>query len=574
MSTRGSKSKSKSKSASGAGIHGNYRAPKAQPMLQLANQVGAKDQYWPVAGNCVRAIFNETIRAHATSSGEYPPLNSGAGVGVSGVFTFGNDNGELRLSLFPVMDGDEGAGSMISALENTVHQSSSTASGSRIPGSVQLPGADFRFRIDAQESLDQPSNSKRTWDPTSDMIVPPKRTRPEHGKPAEQHGRDEEDDCEDGDGYDSTGKPADRERDEAIQSPLFACPYFRLDPVVHQGCLNYKLKRIRDVKQHLQRRHTLQPFYCPTCFKCFPSISCRDDHIRSRNCSTAQCHQTSNNIDGITGETQVRLSKKVNRAVKPEDQWYAVWEILFGGSLKKPADGPFIGSMVRETFRMVRAFWRLNGSEILPRFLKSQAKHIKDTGTFEELLFGMFHEVEAQFESSLDIQTTGSPCTSRTSVQNPCEQVATCKFEPFTEGGQGYPTPVASNNGTPLSFASTHPFNMVGALVWHHSIDPTETALVSDLGGALPPSEFGGEVEEYDADAPFNFHFDNWTGRGVGSCENPVLTPSSFTEPDLVQQSSDFHYAHQFEIGQPLNLQQLDFDGMPVTWQSMPYVTS
>ncbi|KAI1776209.1 hypothetical protein F4818DRAFT_374390 [Hypoxylon cercidicola] len=35
-----------------------------------------------------------------------------------------------------------------------------------------------------------------------------------------------------------------------------ACPWFKKDPLTHRECAKYKLQRMKDVKQHIYRRHT------------------------------------------------------------------------------------------------------------------------------------------------------------------------------------------------------------------------------------------------------------------------------------------------------------------------------
>ncbi|KAK4208576.1 hypothetical protein QBC37DRAFT_296363, partial [Rhypophila decipiens] len=187
-----------------------------------------------------------------------------------------------------------------------------------------------------------------TSDPDGDALL--KRTKPD---PSQTQPQDYEDGADDD----------DDESNRGAQTLSFACPYYRLNPVAHQQCLNYTLKRIRDMKQHLARRHYGPTFYCPACHRAFATIKIRDDHIRGRTCEP-RSSPTNNNIDGVSPTAQELLKQRVDRTVSAEEQWHAVYEILFGKPGARRVD-PYIRSVVRETLSMVRAFLRTTGSKII-----------------------------------------------------------------------------------------------------------------------------------------------------------------------------------------------------------------
>ncbi|KNB10826.1 hypothetical protein FOXG_10947 [Fusarium oxysporum f. sp. lycopersici 4287] len=64
----------------------------------------------------------------------------------------------------------------------------------------------------------------------------------------------------------------------------FACPYFRKNPERHLECINLKMVRISDVKQHLKRRHRA-PYPCPICSEGFLSLNLQGNHILQQTCS-------------------------------------------------------------------------------------------------------------------------------------------------------------------------------------------------------------------------------------------------------------------------------------------------
>jgi len=57
----------------------------------------------------------------------------------------------------------------------------------------------------------------------------------------------------------------------------FACPFFKKDVVRYHTCGERELKRIKDVKQHLERRHYIR-YYCPRCWLKW------NDHLRASSC--------------------------------------------------------------------------------------------------------------------------------------------------------------------------------------------------------------------------------------------------------------------------------------------------
>lgn len=211
-------------------------------------------------------------------------------------------------------------------------------------------------------------------------------------QPTKERNRDEDENDSD-----ATSKAPGQHCEEPVPASSFACPYYRLDPVAHQQCLKYTLNRIRDMKQHLSRRHYGATCYCPICFRTFPSFNLRDEHIRCRNCVSKPSPSISN-IDAVSPKAQEQLKQRVDRTVSPEDQWHAVYEILFGKPVGKRVD-PYIRSVVRETLGMVRAFLRATGSRIIPRIVESSGNQDAQHMNFEKMMHGVFDEVETQFDN-------------------------------------------------------------------------------------------------------------------------------------------------------------------------------
>ncbi|KAI9146953.1 hypothetical protein HJFPF1_12982 [Paramyrothecium foliicola] len=84
-------------------------------------------------------------------------------------------------------------------------------------------------------------------------------------------------------------------------TPNFACPFYKYSPTGHSACSDRRLSRVRDVKQHILRRH---------------NYSCSAQE-------TMPYYKT-------TKKQLEKLSRsRVNRAKSQVEQWYDIWDIIF-----------------------------------------------------------------------------------------------------------------------------------------------------------------------------------------------------------------------------------------------------
>lgn len=82
-----------------------------------------------------------------------------------------------------------------------------------------------------------------------------------------------DDNDERGEENDERGPPKKRNqstKQSAMLQVFLACPFAKKNPVKYRGCYGYVLRRIKDVKQHIQRWHQL-PIYCGRCQEVFKS---------------------------------------------------------------------------------------------------------------------------------------------------------------------------------------------------------------------------------------------------------------------------------------------------------------
>jgi hypothetical protein len=151
---------------------------------------------------------------------------------------------------------------------------------------------------------------------------------------------------------------------DTVQPRFLACPYWKWNPNKHRRCCKLTLKRIRDVKQHLHRRHTPES-YCERCLFIFPNDQSHQDHIINALCRREPHAQ----LDGISHSQHRELCKKSNPAFTEENQWFAIWDILFPES-ERPFSA-YIDSELSVDLCLFREHWQNSGQDALLDVLRS-----------------------------------------------------------------------------------------------------------------------------------------------------------------------------------------------------------
>ncbi|KAF5689615.1 hypothetical protein FCIRC_1310 [Fusarium circinatum] len=184
----------------------------------------------------------------------------------------------------------------------------------------------------------------------------------------------------------------------------FACPYFRRDPERHLECINLKMVRISDVKQHLKRRHTAR-YPCTRCSEAFMSLNLLQDHIRQWSCSQG----SGANWDSVSLASQKALQARFRKNLSPEAQWYGIWTILFGAPRTMPK--PYLDGVVKEVIGILRGIWLDEGRRLISEFVQAQNQPPSCNDQLYQLLTGILDEVEARFE-----QEPSERVSSKTSI--------------------------------------------------------------------------------------------------------------------------------------------------------------
>lgn len=174
----------------------------------------------------------------------------------------------------------------------------------------------------------------------------------------------EDEDQDDGNGSSNRRKKARNETQILDDQVTFACPFSKRHPARHQRCNRYKLSRIRDVKQHLKRRH-LVPIYCSICGTTFDDEKTRDSHARKQKCP----HQPLARIEGVTTLQCTQLSTKVSSKLSEEEQWFAVYAVVFPGHPRPRS--PYIDRQVPEELQSFTDYFVNEGPRIILEALRS-----------------------------------------------------------------------------------------------------------------------------------------------------------------------------------------------------------
>ncbi|KAM5360289.1 hypothetical protein ACJZ2D_013848 [Fusarium nematophilum] len=185
-------------------------------------------------------------------------------------------------------------------------------------------------------------------------------------------------------------KKIKQSKDNAPQRQL-ACPYWKLDPDKHRGCFPKKLVRIRDVKQHLSRKHTPE-FYCECCFKIFKDEDSHQAHVT--HASGDVCiRDPSASLDGISHQRHRQLSKKSNPKLSEEQQWFVIWDVLFPGA-QRPRSA-YLDHALSEQICQFQEYCHKHGPAMLDGVLEPE---VPDT----EMRANLLRIIEAGMNSLFD----------------------------------------------------------------------------------------------------------------------------------------------------------------------------
>ncbi|KAI5925600.1 hypothetical protein F4810DRAFT_659238 [Camillea tinctor] len=152
--------------------------------------------------------------------------------------------------------------------------------------------------------------------------------------------------------------------DSSSERP-FACPFYMWNNERYSDCRAYRLRRIRDVKQHVYRIHTKPNFYCPICYGVFGDAESRDKHIQEKPCVP----RPDPFYDGISEDQRKQLGPPRGRTI--EEQWYNIWYIIFP-QVHAPKS-PYLHTYREEMSSMIQSFLNDNKFRIIHETIRAES---------------------------------------------------------------------------------------------------------------------------------------------------------------------------------------------------------
>ncbi|KAK6857283.1 hypothetical protein PG995_007470 [Apiospora arundinis] len=144
------------------------------------------------------------------------------------------------------------------------------------------------------------------------------------------------------------------------ETVYYACPFLKMYPHKHRDCSKFEFKRVRDVKQHLNRIHRTPDFYCARCYATFPGAKERDEHARDAQCQNVQADFR---FEGITQVQKELLMQNKTRNKSHEEQWFLIWDIVFPGASRP--DSVYRCNAEEEAVVLLRDVWNERHREFL-----------------------------------------------------------------------------------------------------------------------------------------------------------------------------------------------------------------
>jgi hypothetical protein len=167
-------------------------------------------------------------------------------------------------------------------------------------------------------------------------------------------------------------------------------------------CLKLKLKRIRDVKQHIQRRHNKFDTYCPRCRENFSSRKKKEEHLNLKICQELD-QSISLDRGGISQEAQKKLKHRALRSKSGCEQWFDLYDIVFEGQEgpDRSSIEPQLGTFIMETTRLMQSFWK-NENSWFPEYLSRQPQaQIGSQEGLQVLVNNLMGEIHRRFEERI-----------------------------------------------------------------------------------------------------------------------------------------------------------------------------
>ncbi|KAH7001127.1 hypothetical protein EDB80DRAFT_85061 [Ilyonectria destructans] len=222
----------------------------------------------------------------------------------------------------------------------------------------------------------------------------------------------------------SFGSKQLKQQSDPTKTPaLLACPFYKSNRHKHHDCLKYELRRVKDVKQHIYRKHVQPEFYCSRCFRLFSTFEEKFDHDVHEPLCEGQRPQK---FDGISEQQRQDLNCSTSRGRSMEEQWFSTWDILFPGQTRPQSC--YLGNYLNEVMSQIRDFWDRKRDAILPDVLDDTHVNVVNPGLLNDMMGKIFD----RFQSEMSIPATEmntTPLVPEHTSQKPIEMPDTMTKE-------------------------------------------------------------------------------------------------------------------------------------------------
>jgi hypothetical protein len=176
---------------------------------------------------------------------------------------------------------------------------------------------------------------------------------------------------------------------------LLACPFAKKDPQEHGKCYSKRLRRMRDVREHLYKEH-LQPIHCPGCKKIHIDHASLQAHIAALKALSLRC-PVNDRIQhaGVTPAQKTQLARRLPIG-SVETQWFGMFGILFPDHRPGPAS-PYVDDKVEQERGLQWSIMEQDDQRVTREGLRrsgyGQASGKSRLGIVASVLQGSMHEV-------------------------------------------------------------------------------------------------------------------------------------------------------------------------------------
>lgn len=323
-------------------------------------------------------------------------------------------------------------------------------------------------------------------------------------------------DGDDGDGGDEPPQKRPARSPESgsnTLTPIWACPFAKNDPAKHKACYAHLLTRIKDVKQHLRRKHGA-PVYCPRCRGVFDDEDQLETHSRQREgCERSEAPLP----EGMTPAQKEKLDRRV-KSKTWFDQWYEIFNIFFENCPQPKS--PYIEQELAEELRGFMDMMSEKGRDIimghisrsdLIQRLEGMGLQVNEheehtiTSLISASVTSGLHAINETWKSSASTSCALPSLTEGETVQSSAQQSG-------EDGIRNMERTFPSDGSDPTSMATEDPFFGNDAF---DSGDPTlrdSVVYFPDGSSMHTPNLNGGEWTPVDPDLQFIDHKPNTDG--------------------------------------------------------------